>query len=122
MSFFSSLDLFYSDSDAYGISGSGSGYDLYAPLSNHFYGRMRAQLAATNGHMIIGNGNSNGPANSSNSSSNLINSKSNNNSGNNKSNGNIVNSRRTGDKVSGVSKKSTPPALIYPERYATEWD
>lgn len=114
------------DSDAYGISGSGSGYDMYAPLNTHLYGRMRAQLHA-NGQVVSSAKSSNSKVTGGKSSSGGNNANvttavtSNGNSNSKTTNGN----RRTNDKPSSGLKKTAPPpsALIYPnERYATEWD
>ena len=70
---------------------------------------MRAQL-----HANAGNNNNNNNGN---------NSKTSNGNSNKTNGGNILNNnRRTGDKIPAVSKKASPSGLIYPERYATEWD
>ena len=90
--------LLRTESDGYGIS-SGSGYDIYAPLSTPLYGRLRAQLAhnSSSSHPNGSSGGNNNNSKDSSSSNNNVSSR----TGNNKSkNGSAAVSNSTNNNIS----------------------
>lgn len=121
------------ESDGYGIS-SGSGYDIYAPLTSPLYGRLRAQLHMNSGSSIqhpsnplhnnnlktsnnnnvssrtTGNGKSKGGSSSNNNSS----------SKNLSSNG--ISNSSGGNNYRAKERLEVMPFDHRSERYASAWD
>ena len=125
------------ESDGYGIS-SGSGYDIYAPLSTPLYGRLRAQLhtnavsSSSGGGKLVGiNAASRTGMGKSKNGVTVNGSNSNNNGASGKNNGSGNNAiDRMAAAVGGgggggnYRTKNRLEALAYErtERYASSWD